>query len=232
MVLALGQSLSRAAGHQLILFSLILLRRSFEILAELPEPIHWTPDLSEPVLFIGAEAFGALAVFGITGVFHRVTQRRAIVADRTEESRFIALKKVVALALLAMLAALAIESAWRVWSLGEEVRVFERAFTVLIFGDVALVLIALRFTRSYHVLFRNTGFAVCGVLMRLALAAPPPIDAAVGTAAAAFGLGLVWVYGRVAPIIQSTTGEDPADTSGERARLRDRGGTFSKWSAG
>jgi hypothetical protein len=73
---------------------------------------------------------------------------------------------------------------------------FESFYTVLIFADVLVVLISLRYNASYRVVFRNSGLAVATVLLRLALAAPPPWAGALGLGAVLFALVLTVVYDR------------------------------------
>jgi hypothetical protein len=62
-----------------------------------------------------------------------------------------------------------------------------------------MVLISLRYSASYHVVFRNSGLAVATVLLRLALTAPPPWSGLLGVVALVFALGLTLAYGRIAP---------------------------------
>ena len=71
---------------------------------------------------------------------------------------------------------------------------FEIFYTLLIFADVLIVLISMRYSIAYPVVFRYFGFAVATVLIRLALTAPRFIDAGLGIVAALFAVGLTWVY--------------------------------------
>ena len=54
---------------------------------------------------------------------------------------------------------------------GEDMRFFETIYTVLIFADIALVLISQRYMPSFHAVFRNSGFVIGTLMMRLALSA-------------------------------------------------------------
>lgn len=71
---------------------------------------------------------------------------------------------------------------------------FSIFYTVLIFGDILLVLVALRYSSNYYVVFRNSGFALTTVVIRLALTAPPYINVALGVGAALFAIGLTAAY--------------------------------------
>ena len=77
--------------------------------------------------------------------------------------------------------------------------VFPTFYTILIFDDFLLVLISLRYTATYHLLFRNSGFALVTLLIRVALSSPPYVNVALGVIAALFCLGLVWAYNRFVP---------------------------------
>ncbi|HSN54167.1 MAG TPA: hypothetical protein VLT32_05825, partial [Candidatus Sulfomarinibacteraceae bacterium] len=76
--------------------------------------------------------------------------------------------------------------------------------TLLIFADVLIVLISLRSSITYPVVFRYFGFAVATVLIRLALTAPRFIDAGLGITAALFALALTWLYNHAAPALEKT----------------------------
>ena len=65
-------------------------------------------------------------------------------------------------------------------------RWFDAFFTALIFADVLVVLISLRYTDTYAVVFRNAGFALATVVLRLALVAPAVPGVLLGVGATAF----------------------------------------------
>jgi hypothetical protein len=208
LVLALAQSVSTAVGKQLEIMSLILIRQSFKELSSFPEPIEWSHGVRDQMLYILSDAFGALAIFALLLVFVRQQRHLPIGRNDGERSSFIAAKKLIALVLLA---SLAITGAVVVWSwtaaaAGAGTRppahdFFEILYTLLIFADVLIVLISLRTTVAYPVVFRYFGFAVATVLIRLALTAPRFIDAGLGVTAAVFAVALTWVYNRaVTPI--------------------------------
>ncbi len=102
----------------------------------------------------------------------------------------------VALALLASLVIIATEVVWAWVSAGQEHSFFEIFYTILIFADVLIVLISLRYSVAYPVVFRYFGFAVATVLIRLALTAPRVVDAGLGVIATVFAIALTWVYNR------------------------------------
>jgi hypothetical protein len=202
LIFALAKSVATAVGKQLEIMSLILVRQSFKELSKLSEPIEWSDAVRDQVLFILSDAFGALAIFAILVVYVRLQRHQPISSDAAERSSFIAAKKLTALALLASLVLIAVHVAWS-WYAGTRAEsliaamstdFFEIFYTLLIFADVLIVLVSMRYTIAYPVVFRYFGFAVATVLIRLALTAPRFIDAGLGITAAVFSVGLTWLY--------------------------------------
>lgn len=184
LVLGLARSVANAAGKQFEIFSLILLRHSFEEFAHFGEPIVWD-EVRGSILRMLTNGFGALLIFVVLGFYYAAQRHLPITADARERESFIASKKLVSLALLGIFAVLAARALLR----GGQ-GFFEPFYTVLVFADVLVVLLSLRYSSAYHVVFRNSGLAVATVLLRLALSAPPYWSAALGVAAALFALGL------------------------------------------
>jgi hypothetical protein len=202
LIFALAKSVATAVGKQLEIMSLILVRQSFKELTQFPEPIEWSETVQTQVLYILSDAFGALVIFAILVLYTRLQRHQPISSDADERSSFVAAKKLVALVLLASLAIIGIQvvTSWSDGSIegtlfnafSEEY--FEIFYTLLIFADVLLVLISLRYSIAYPIVFRYFGFAVATVLIRLALTAPRFIDAGLGVTAAIFAVGLTWLY--------------------------------------
>jgi hypothetical protein len=193
LVLGIARSVSNAAGKQFEIFSLILLRHSFEEFAYIGEPIVWE-SARLPVLRMLSNAFGALAIFVLLGFYYRVQRHLPLTRDARDRASFVAAKKLIALVLLGVFAGLAVR-AWRTEGAG----FFESFYTVLVLADVLLVFLSLRYSAAYPVVFRNSGLAVATVILRLGLAAPAFYNAALGVAAALFALALSHAYGRLGP---------------------------------
>ncbi len=202
LVFALAQSVATAVGKQLEIMSLILVRQSFKELTKFSEPIEWSETVRDQVLYIISDAFGALAIFAILVLYTRLQRHQPISNDAAERTSFIAAKKLIALALLASLAIIGVHVVLS-WSDGEisgslfnafSHDYFEIFYTLLIFADILIVLISMRYTIAYPIVFRYFGFAVATVLIRLALTAPRFLDAGLGITAAVFAVALTWVF--------------------------------------
>jgi hypothetical protein len=202
LVFALAKSVATAVGKQLEIMSLILVRQSFKELTKFSEPIEWSETVRNQVLYILSDAFGALVIFTILVLYTRLQRHQPISNNDAERTSFIAAKKLVALVLLASLAVIGIHVAanWHDGAISGTLfnafsdDYFEIFYTLLIFADVLLVLISMRYTIAYPIVFRYFGFAVATVLIRLALTAPRFFDAGLGITAAIFAVGLTWVF--------------------------------------
>jgi len=148
----------------------------------------------------------------VAGPGHDRPFPRWLLDDLEERGGFIVLKKTIALLLLASFAAIAVHAAGTFVSAGRTYSFFAAAYTVLIFSDVLIVLISLRYNSEFRVAFRYFGFAVATLLVRLALTAPPLFDAALGLGAAVFAWGLTLAYNAFAPVL----GADGGGGSGRR----------------
>ena len=211
VVFSLAQSVSESVGKQFEIFSLILLRQTFKELATLPEPVGWQ-EAQRSIGRMGSDAGGALAVFAAVWLFYRLQRHRPITSVAEDREQFVRAKKLVALLLLASFAAIGLHDAWQLLSGGTPYNFFVAFYTLLIFSDILLVLVSLRYTSTYPVVFRNSGFAAATVFLRLALTAPPYVNAALGLGAVLFACGLTAVYNRY-----PATADPPRATSPEES---------------
>lgn len=212
LVFAIAQSVANAAGKQFEIFSLILLRSSFEAFAEMDEPLRWaqTQGVAWPML---GDAVAALLIFVALGFYYPLQRHRPLSEDRQDRANFVLAKKVISLVLVVIFSGLAVQSLWSLATQLKPSGFFEAFYTVLIFADVLVVLISLRYNSSYRVVFRNSGLAVATVMLRLALSAPPPWAGALGLFAVLFAVALTLAYNRFAPVLAAAReGEATAPT--------------------
>lgn len=193
LVLSLATSVTASLGKQLEIFSLILLRNVFKEFTAFSEPVGWVQAAPSVVPML-ADVLAAVLVFVVLGFFYRAQKHQPITEREEEQASFVASKKLVALTLLLVFAVIGVHHAWLYFTTGQTYGYFEVLFTVLILSDVLLVLVSLRFSSTYRVVFRNSGFAATTVLLRLALVAPPVVNGALGLAAALLSLGVTLAY--------------------------------------
>ena len=77
LVFSLVKSISVSMESQLQILSLILLRNAFKMFGEFPESFAWTA-IHHKILFMFADAFGALIIFSIIIFIRRIDRHRTI----------------------------------------------------------------------------------------------------------------------------------------------------------
>lgn len=193
LIFSLVYSLSTSVGKQVEILSLVLLREVFKEFAEFSEPLVWQ-DVAGSVLNMGAHIAAALAIFIILGFYYRAQRRAPLTHDEQDNAAFILAKKALALGLLLIFAGILVVNSYRCLVLQCPVNTFATFYTVLIFSDILMMLLAMRYGSSYRVAFRNSAFAVATVLIRLALITPPFYDALLGIGSAVLVLGIRYAY--------------------------------------
>jgi len=176
----------------------------------LPEPLRW-PESPELVFHILSNAGGALLIFGILVFYYRTLIHAPITADEDETHNFISTKKSIALLLLAVFVVLGIYHTLATLHAEHPPSFIATFYTVLVFCDILIVLISMRYGHTFPVVFRNSGFALATVVLRLALAAPDYTNAALDVGAALYILGLNWVYNQFGTTIARTLPEKGKD---------------------
>ena len=226
LVFGLATSVAEAAGKQFEIFSLIMLRQSFKELVKFQEePISWSlsePESVEAVQLVLSDATSALLIFVIIGFFYKLQRHQSITKSDRALERFIAAKKGLALILLMIFVALGGYALITLITPRDVFRFFDAFYTVLIFSDVLVVFIVLRYSSTFHVVFRNSGFAAATVMIRLALAGPRYLDGAIGVGAALYAVGLTAAYNYVAPVLsEGEPSSDLPDAPGDEAEVQD-----------
>lgn len=131
-------------------------------------------------------------------------------------SGFIELKKAVAVLLLGVLVGLAILNvgSWLGvtpnWlnlptSAGGDFDIFffPAFFEFMIFTDVFLLIVSLSYYDRYEYVFRNAGFVISTVLLRVSLSTPKPYDIGLALFAMAYGVIVLTVFAgfrKIAPL--------------------------------
>ncbi|NMW19931.1 MAG: hypothetical protein HKK66_13170 [Chlorobiaceae bacterium] len=195
LVFSLAKSVSVSVGKQFEILSLILLRHSFKEIVDFSEPLIWEQSL-KPLMHMLSNAGGGLAIFLLLGLYYKLQQHRAISPNTGVAADFIASKKIVALLLLILFIIIGIVDGSRYLNGTATDNFFSLFYTILVYSDVLLVLISLRYSSNYPIVFRNSGFAIATVVIRLALTAPPYFNVLLGAGAMLFAIGITVAYNR------------------------------------
>jgi len=217
LIMSIPSSFSRSVGKQFEILALILLRDAFKQLSHLPEPVDISANLT-PLFHIACSAAGALIIFIALGFYFKIVRRITYsgTAPRESQSGYIMRKKLLAIVLLLIFAGTGMADLYQQMTVGTEHHFFETIYTVLIFADIALVLLSQQFMPSFHAVFRNSGFVVGTLLMRLSFSTSHPWNAVVSIISAAYVLGLTWAVNFFPP--------DKMDTPRQENAQKDSGG--------
>jgi len=201
LILSLSHSVTKSVGKQFEILSLILLRDTFKEFSHFSEPLAWV-EIAPALSSIVASAIGALLIFVVLGFYYKIQKSHPISKDEKVRSHFILAKKLIALLLLVSFVGICVTDLWGYFALGLPENAFASFYTVLIFSDVLIVLISLRYSSHYLVSFRNSGYAVATVLIRLALIAPITISAVIGVGTTLFALCITLAYNAFVPKLE------------------------------
>lgn len=197
LIFTLPCSFSRSVGKQFEILSLILLRDAFKELSHFAEPITVGAELTQVYHILGY-GFGALAVFALLGVYYRIQPaKKQDMGMPHDLFRFVAAKKGIALLLLGTFVTLGLNNLYNKFAGLPHIDFFPVFYTLLIFTDILVVLISQCFRPSFHAVFRNSGYALSTLFIRLALAAPAMYDVALGIVAALYSIALTLAWTRV-----------------------------------
>ena len=195
LIFTLPCSFSRSVGKQFEILSLILMRNAFKELAQFPEPISFVGNQAA-ILHILSSGFGALLIFALLGFYYRVQAKTADDTMRPVDLySFVAAKKGIALILLLVFCTMGIHNGIQTYFGTRETDFLHEFYTILILTDILVVLISQCFQPNFAAIFRNSGFALSTLIIRIALAAPPYFDVLLGMAAALFAILLTEISG-------------------------------------
>ena len=196
LIFAISSSLSKALGKQFEILALIFMRDSFKELSHLPEPVTIAGhmDVFWHIVTYGA---GAVAIFALLGIYSRLRNNLDETLQGASLYRFIAAKKGLALVILSIFLLMGLYNGF-LWISGQPVfEFFPYFYTVLIFSDILMILIAQCFLPRFPAVFRNSGFALSTLLIRLALTAPIYHNVIIGISSVLLALVLTVVSNRL-----------------------------------
>ncbi len=193
LVFTLPSSIASSMHKQFEIISLILLRNAFKRFTEFPDAIDWS-HAEETLLHFFADAGTAWFIFFGIFMIKNIRIHRNITYDIEDQARFTNIKKMISIFLLISFVILGIQDGYLFMTHSETFKFFGTFYTILIFSDILLVLISLRYNYQYMVMFRNSAFALATVLLRLALTAPVYIQSILAIFALVFVFLITLIY--------------------------------------
>lgn len=196
MIFVLPSSMSRALGKQFQILAMIFLRNTFKELSVLPEPISLSHH-NEVLWHILSYGFGAVVIFALLGVYSAMQKNLdKALAPGPSLDRFIAAKKSTALSMLAAFCGMGLYNLFLKITGQPELHFFQSFYTLLIFSDVLMVLLAQIFLPQFPAVFRNSGYALSTLLIRLSLTAPAYFDVLIGLSSMILAVCITLVYNK------------------------------------
>ncbi|MDP1746113.1 MAG: hypothetical protein Q8L90_11075 [Bacteroidota bacterium] len=206
LVFVIPQSISNSIAKQFQIMSLIFLRTSFEELSNLS--LNSTFQEQFTIIYrMASDAGAALIIFSLTGWFYSLQKHRQI-TDETERTKFINLKKIIAIGVLIGLLTSVFFDIKRYLATGLFHPSYPLFYLILIFADMLLMLAAFRYVIHYPNIFRYSAFVLITIFIRIALMAPVYYNAIIGISTVLFGIGVAYVHnfffeGRVKHLIRT-----------------------------
>ena len=193
LIFSLPKSLARSVQKQFEIISLILLRNAFKEFSNFSEPIDWANSY-DTIFHILSDSISAILVFLGIYLIRRVRVHRTITSSGNSQKRFLDTKKVISVLLMFAFSYLAIQDAYLFVTHSETFKFFPAFYNVLIYTDILMILVSLRYSYRYRVLFRNSGFALATVLLRLSLSAPVYYNAVIAVFSVLFVYVITLIY--------------------------------------
>jgi len=216
MIFSLGESVANSVARHLQVYALVLLRDAFSELAAFPEPIRVTSQYQHEVWVMATDAAGAILLFISAAFFTRMQRHTPITLDELGGARFVAVKKTVALGLIAVLSLLIVRDLYSLLWGENDHELFDTFFTILVFVDVLLAVVSLGITDNPAIIFRNFGFAFAAILLRLAIASPEFVRPILGLAGGLTAVAVTVAYNLASvPDAQRHTARAAGLTGGE-----------------
>ena len=193
LIFVLARSVANSVGKQFELLSLIFLRDGFKEFSHFGTNLEWSliKDSFTNMMIYG---FGAVIIFAVIGLNKSLQKHIKLTTTEEEQVQFIRLKKMLALMLLVAFLIVGFLDLKVLIETGSYLHSFHTFYTVLIFSDILIVLIALRFTFNYYKIFRYSAFVLATILIRVSLSVEPVYDVIIGVTASLFILALTITY--------------------------------------
>jgi hypothetical protein len=206
LVFALAESHTAEVAKQYQIVSLIVVRRVFKDIGGFESFDHWVSE-TEAVKAVLLDMGGAVLMFALVTGFTFLQRSAPKVPIERDLKGFVELKKSIAVLLLGVLSCLAILNL-AVWlrlipasilGLPEILKnadlfFFPLFFECMIFTDVFILIVSLAYYDKYEHFFRNAGFIISTLLLRISLSTPKPYDVGLGLLAMIYGTVILAVF--------------------------------------
>ena len=192
LIFILPKSVAQSVNKQFEVLSLIFIRYGFKEISHIKD-YKWD-TMTDSLSNLFAYAIGSLILFVIIGFISRLQKHTKLTESEDDQVEFIQTKKLLALFLFIAFIGVGVYDTKYLIESSEYLHSFHIFYTILIFSDIIIVLIALRYTLNYFKIFRYSAFVLSTLLIRISLTAPPFYNAVIGVSSALFILLLTFFY--------------------------------------
>jgi hypothetical protein len=193
LVFILPQSVANALGKQIEILSLILLRSSFKEFGEIEVPFVWEDSIGQ-ILKMLSDGCGALIVFFLLAYYYRIQKHKPVTTSQEEQIRFVNYRKIIALGLLLVFISIGVIDLYYWYRLEVFNQSFNTFYTIMIYADILVVLIAVRHTTRFQDIFRYSAFIFITIIIRLSLVVPVYYNVLLGITASLVAIGVTLCY--------------------------------------
>ena len=197
LIFVIPRSVADSVGKQFEIISLVLLRDAFKEFGHAMETISWEWDFLLELMPVISDAFGAVLIFFLTGLFYKAQKHTRITKDKEEQRNFISIKKLMSIYLAISFISLGIYDLISAYQSLQFINSLKQFYTLLIFTDVFILLFSLRYSSKYFNLFRYSSFALATIFLRLSLSAPAYFNILLAVIAGLMALGVTAVYNKM-----------------------------------
>jgi hypothetical protein len=211
LVFYLPKSISIYIGKQYEIITLIVIRRIFKDIGNIEMSVNWF-KLDNDLQFT-YDVLTTLILFFLIHLFYKKIDKQSApetteIADgRFRKSKFISLKKSIAMVLIPVLVVLAVYSfsSWLITSVQDHWNnitsfkninniFFEDFFMLLIIIDVILLLFSFFYSDNFEKIIRNSGFIISTILIKLSFSVDGVINNALILGAVLFGYLILLIH--------------------------------------
>jgi len=197
LIFLIPKSVADAVGKQFEIISLLLLRDAFKEFGHYLGDLSWDVGFLLELLPIVSDAFGAILIFLITGLFYRAQRHIRITQNYEEQAGFVSIKKLISIYLTVSFIGLGIYDIISAYQTHQFIYSIKLFYTLLIFADVFILLFSLRYNTKYYNLFRYSSFALATIFLRLTLSAPAYYNVLLAVIAGLMVLGVNYIYNQL-----------------------------------
>jgi len=192
LIFVLPKSVAKSVAKQFELLSLIFLRHGFQEFSQVHSmDLH---DVLAPVEYMFLYGFVSLLIYLIIGVVYKNQRHVWICSTDLEQHNFVRFKRAISLLLLVAFIVIVFLDFKSLFKSGIYNSSFHEFFTMLIFSDILVLLITIRYTLNYRTIYRYSAFILATIFIRIALTSAVYYDVIIGLSGAVYLLLLVLTY--------------------------------------